>query len=765
MLAVAILAQRCSVNGTVLRSNSRSAFGTARMLALGLAILPGAALSSTSAAFAAEQAPSEPSEAVFLAQLVLLLLVARLLGEVMQRIGQPAVMGQLLAGIVLGPSMLGAFWPEAEHTIFAAGREQRAMVEAVSDLGILMLLLLTGMETDLKLVRRAGRAAASVSTAGIIVPFACGFALGQFLPEAMLPRPDQRLITSMFLGTALSVASVKIVAMVVRDMNFMRRKIGMMLVASAIIDDTVGWTIIAITSSLALHGTVSATSLVRSVLGTALFLLASFTVGRRLVFALIRWTNDTFVSEVPVVTAILIVMGVMALTTHAIGIHTVLGAFVAGILIGESPILSRHIDEQLRGLVVALFMPVFFSLAGLRADLSVLKNPQLILLTLGLIAIASIGKFAGAFLGGAVSGLTRREALALACGMNARGSTEVIVATIGLSLGVISQDLFTMIVTMAIATTLAMPPMLRWALARLPMHEEERARLEREEFERTGFVTNLERLLVAADDSANGKLALRLAGLIAGSRGITTTVLHLGRENAEARVRAAIGATGGAVDTAGRTHKVHLTLRTEALPAESAVSRELQKGYGLLVLGVAKTVAPHGGFHDQVSRIAGIYEGPVAVVVARGAHVDAPEKGHLNILVPVRGNKVSRRAAEVALALTRHGDRLITAFYVLSTTGLGAAQRRLRHPTPTHRHEESVLKDIVELADRHGQSIRTALRLNVAPEDAILRQARLGRYNLIVMGVGRPAGKTLFFGKVAAAVLERCDRSMLFVSS
>ena len=766
MLAVAILAQRCSVIGTVLRSNSRSIFSTVRMLALDLAILAGAALSSTSAAFAAEQAPSESPEALFLAQIVLLLLVARLLGEVMQRIGQPAVMGQLLAGIVLGPSVLGAFWPEAERAIFAAGREQRAMVEAVSNLGILMLLLLTGMETDLKLVRRAGRAAASVSAAGIIVPFACGFALGQFLPEAMLPRPDQRLITSMFLGTALSVASVKIVAMVVRDMNFMRRKIGMTLVASAIIDDTVGWTIIAITSSLALHGTVSAPSLARSVLGTALFLLASFTVGRRLVFALIRWTNDTFVSEVPVVTAILIVMGVMALTTHAIGIHTVLGAFVAGILIGESPILSRHIDEQLRGLVVALFMPVFFSLAGLRVDLSVLKNPQLILLTLGLIAIASIGKFAGAFLGGAVSGLNRRESLALACGMNARGSTEVIVATIGLSLGVISQDLFTIIVTMAIATTLAMPPMLRWALARLPMHEEERARLEREAFERTGFITNVERLLVAVDDSANGKLALRLAGLIAGSRGITTTVLHLGHENPEARVRAAIGATGSAApDVAGRTRRVHLTLRTDALPAESAVSRELQKGYGLLILGVAKTVAPHGGFHEQVSRIAGAYEGPLALVVARGVHVESPEKGHLNILVPVRGNKVSRRAAEVALALARPEDRLITAFYVLSTPGLGAAQRRLRRPTPTHRHEESVLKDIVELADRHGQSIRTALRLNVAPEDAILRQARLGRYNLIVMGVGRPAGKTLFFGKVAAAILERCDRSILFVSS
>jgi Kef-type K+ transport system membrane component KefB len=202
-----------------------------------------------------------PSEALFIAQIVLLLLVGRLLGEVMQQIGQPAVIGQLIAGIVLGPSVFGTIWPDAQHAIFAGGREQKAMIEAVSDLGILMLLLLTGMETDLKLVKRARRAAVSVSAAGIVVPFVCGFVLGQFLPEAMLPRPDQRLITSLFLGTALSIASVKIVAMVVREMKFMRRKIGTTLVASAIIDDTVGWTIIAITSSLALHGVLNAATI------------------------------------------------------------------------------------------------------------------------------------------------------------------------------------------------------------------------------------------------------------------------------------------------------------------------------------------------------------------------------------------------------------------------------------------------------------------------------------------------------------------------
>ncbi len=705
-----------------------------------------------------------PSEALFIAQIVVLLLLGRLLGEAMQRVGQPAVMGQLLAGVLLGPSVFGVVWPEAQQALFPAGREQKAMLEAVSDLGILMLLLLTGMETDLKLVRKARRAAISVSAAGMALPFALGLTVGQLLPDSMLPRPDQRLTTSLFLGTALSVASVKIVATVVREMKFIRRKVGMTLLASAIVDDTVGWTIIAITSSLALHGQFNATILVQSILGTGLFLLVSFTLGRRFVFSLIRWTNDTFVSEVPVVTAILIVMGVMALVTHLIGVHTVLGAFVAGILVGESPILTRHIDEQLRGLVVALFMPVFFALAGLNADLSILADPRLLALTCGLVAIASVGKFSGAFLGGTLGGLSGRESMALACGMNARGSTEVIVASIGLTLGVINQDLFTMIVTTAIVTTLSMPPTLRWALSRLPLHEEERSRLEREAFEAKGFLSKVERLLVAADDSTNGKLAIRLAGLIAGSREITTTVLHLGSGSPEA-VLSAVRASSPAHAKGEMRTRTHVMLRAGAVASDSAVGREIQKGYGLLVLGIDRTEAVQGGFHEEIARIAATYEGPLAVVVARGPNVNMAREGALNILVPVRGNKVSRRAAEVALAIAKMSNSPMTALYVLGTVGLGAAQRRLRRPTTTHHYEEAVLKDIVELADREGRSIRTALRLDVSPEDAILRQARLGCYNLIVLGVGRPAGDTLFFGKVAAAVLENAECSILFMSS
>src|SRR5262249_25788373 len=159
-----------------------------------------------------------------------------------------------------------------------------------------------------------------------------------------------------------------------------------------------------------------------------------------------------------VVTTVIVVMGAMALMTQLIGIHTVLGAFVAGVLVGESPILVRHIDAQLRGIVAALFMPIFFGVAGLSADLSGLRGPSMLLLTLCLVLIASVGKFTGAFVGGQIAGLTMKEALALGCAMNARGSTEVIVATIGVATGILSQNLFTMILVMAITTTIAMPP-------------------------------------------------------------------------------------------------------------------------------------------------------------------------------------------------------------------------------------------------------------------------------------------------------------------
>jgi Kef-type K+ transport system membrane component KefB/nucleotide-binding universal stress UspA family protein len=703
---------------------------------------------------------------------VLLIAVGRGLGEIMQRLGQPSVIGELLAGLLLGPSLFGWLWPAAQNAIFPPAAEQKALIEGLAHFGILLLLLLTGMETDLKLVRRVGRAAITISVAGILVPFFCGFALGQFLPEILLPHPEQRLVASLFLGTALSISSVKIVAVVVREMNFMRRNVGQIIVATAVIDDTIGWIIIAIIFSLASRGSLDVLSVGQAVLGTLAFLAVSFTIGRRLVFQLIRWANDHLVSSAAVITVILLLMCGMALTTHLIGVHTVLGAFIAGVLVGESPILTRQIDERLRGLITALFMPVFFGLAGLSADLTLLKDYNLLLLTGALVLIASIGKFGGAYVGGALGGLSRRESFALASGMNARGSTEVIIATIGLSMGVLSQNLFSMIVTMAILTTMAMPPMLRAALARLPLGKDEKARLEREEFEQKGFVANLERLLLAVDESVNAKFASHIAGLLAGSRGLLITVLHVGsraksqekrrddEESHEAVVKNAAKAIAEIDEES--TRDVDVTTRTRAKKAGDAVVDEARKGFDLLLVGMDKVIGDGDGLDGKVGDLTAGFEGPLAIVVAKGSHLEPPETNDFKILVPVSGSAVSRRGAEIAVALARLSNTPLRLVYVSTTRDKGA---RRGHASVSLLTEEAILKDTAALAARYDVEVTTSLRVNTAPEEAILQEIRNSGADLVVMGVDRIQGDVLNFGSVAAAVLGKSKASVLLISN
>jgi Kef-type K+ transport system membrane component KefB/nucleotide-binding universal stress UspA family protein len=761
-------------------------------------------------AFAAE-GKQGPSEFVFVAQLALLMLVGRVLGEIMMRFKQPGVMGQLIAGLVLGPSLLGLLFPDWQHAIFPSAKEQKAMLDGVSQFGVLMLLLLTGMETDLRLVRRTGGASAIASIAGIVIPFLCGVALGEALPDSMLPDPGKRLITSLFLGTALSIASVKIVATVIREMNFMRRTVGQIILASAIIDDTVGWMITAVIFSLALQGHVDMWSVAQSVLGTLAFMGLSLTVGRRLVFIVIRWVNDYFASEFAVITAILLIMCVMALITDLIGVHTVLGAFVAGILIGESPILTRHIDEQLRGLVFAFFMPVFFGTAGLSADLTILKDMNFLLLTVGLIAIASIGKFGGAFTGGKLAGLTFRESLALGTGMNARGSTEVIVATIGLSMGALSQNLFTMIVTMAVITTMAMPPTLRWALSRLPIRKEEKQRLEREELEERGFVPNLERLLVAVDDSANGKFASRVAGMLAGTHGMPATVLHIpdatkiestmpdtrakmdanppkpedkkaeqkgnGKKNGKSEKKAEkddekAEGVGKAVQQAAAQIKnkqkdeekvdnsVEVTTIVPDQPSPAAIAEEAEKGYDIFIIGLEETSKQSSDFGHGVTNLAKGFEGPLLISAVRDDLLKNPD-GKFSILIPVNGTETSRRAAEVAITLARATKAQVTVLYVTVRTDAKGMRRGIR----TRQQEEAILKDIVAIADGYNMRIRTAVVAERATDDAILGELDRRNHNLVVVGVGRRPGEKLFFGDTAAALLKKSQRSLLFVAS
>ena len=713
--------------------------------ALRLACLAAVAVALVTTSVWAADAKAGSSEAQLIGQILLLIIAGRVLGEVMLRLGQPAVMGQLLAGILLGPSVLGALFPDVQHFLFPKSAEQKAMLDGIAQFGILLLLLLAGMETELSLVRDVRRAAISASVAGIALPFACGLFLGYLLPDSLLPDPQRRLITALFLGTALSISSVKIVASVVRDMGFMRRNVGQIILASAIVDDTIGWIVIAITFGLAGQETFSWLGVAKNVFGTLLFLGLSFTLGRRLVFKVIQFTNDYFRGEAPVIAAILVIMGAFALTTQLIGVHTVLGAFVAGILVGESPILTEEIDRQFRGLVAGLFMPVFFGLAGLSADLTVLKDQELALLTFGLVAIASLGKGVGAFTGGWFGGLTGRESTALAMGMNARGSTEVIVASIGLSMGILSQNLFTMIVAMALITTIAMPPTLRWALARLPLRRDEKQRLEREEYERYAFVPNLERVLLAVDGSANGRFASHLTGLLAGSRGMPVTILDIAgakpspsdKDESTNRTQDTVKSLKEAAARANAEHrdlpKVDVIVRQHDATPDEAVATEARRGYDLLVVGIEQTVGKRGGFADEMSRLVSQFEGSIAIVAARGAHEEEGAAPVAKILIPVTGNENARRGAELALTLAKSAQAEATALSIIEQEKKNKQQLR--------RETQAVTEEIAKVATYLKTKVKTTVRTDADAGTAILETIKRGKFDLVAIGVIRRPGE------------------------
>jgi Kef-type K+ transport system membrane component KefB/nucleotide-binding universal stress UspA family protein len=742
------------------------------MISMGL--VGGALLLGPVVAAAAAPATGH-SNALFVAQFIALLLVGRLLGELMQRIGQPVVMGQLLAGILLGPSVLGALFPHAQQALFPASADQRSMIDAVGQLGVLMLLLLTGMETDLSVVAKIRRPAITVSFFGIAIPFTLGFFLGELLPDALLPDPGGRLITSLFCGVALSISSVKIVAMVVREMNFTHRRVGEVLLAASIVDDTVGWIILAAVLGLAQRGRVDARTIVQILLATLVFLGLSFTIGQRLVSFLIRIVNDRLKSELAVISAILIIMGLFALVTNAMGVHTVLGAFVAGMLVGRSPILTRHIDEQLRGLIVALFMPVFFGLAGLTADLSILKQPALLGWAAAFILAASIGKFSGSYIGGRLGALGNRESLALGCGMNARGSTEVIVATLGLSIGALNTTLFTLIVTMALVTTLAMPPMLRWSLARVPISREETERLERMAFEGRGYVPQLERLLAAVDQSPSGTLAARFVGLLAGAWGMPTTLVPLaqkgdvvpdGQRPEAAAVEAAMAVAVLPNEDAGRqSGLVQTESATRADDTQATIAAVSKRGFGILWIGAEPGADASGLIQPNVVDVASGFDGHVALVFARGELARNPLASELRILVPVSGAKYSRRAAEVALALAQACHAAVTGLYVSEAPPRWLWRKNLKLTLALRGGEDAILKEMSDLANQYGAQFRPLARHGSDPAEVVVQELERGHYNLVVLGVTQRPGETLAVGTTARVVLARSAQSVLLHAS
>jgi Kef-type K+ transport system membrane component KefB len=386
----------------------------------------------------------------------------------------PAVVGELLAGALMGPSVLGHLAPGLSAWLLPPRADQFHLLDAVGQVAVLLLVGITGMQMDLGLVRRQGATAARVSAAGLLLPLGLGVAAGFVVPATLLSAPDGRVVFALFLGVAMCVSAIPVIAKTLMDMDLLHRSVGQLTLAAGMVDDALGWLMLAVVSALAVTG-IRAGQVALSVAALAAVVLVAATVGRPLASVVLRLAARS--SERGVVAGTAVVMILMAAAgTQALGFEAVLGAFVCGIVIGSCGALDPPALAPLRSVVATILAPLFFATAGLRIDLTELRRPEVLVAALAILLVAIAGKFAGAAVGALTSRLGTWEAVALGASMNARGVIQIVVANVGVRVGVLNTASYTIVILVAVVTSLMAAPILRWAMGRVEETAEERER-------------------------------------------------------------------------------------------------------------------------------------------------------------------------------------------------------------------------------------------------------------------------------------------------
>ncbi len=399
---------------------------------------------------------------LFLTQVAMLLLLALLLGALARRFNMPSIVGELGAGVLLGPSLFGHFFPDAFYWLFPPNAEQFHLLDAVGQIGVIMLVGLSGMALNVMLLKKHGPAALRISLGGLLIPLCLGIATGYLLPDTLVPEHIDRFVFALFIGVAMCVSALPVIAKMLMDMNLMNHRVGGLALSASVIDDIIGWILLAMVASMAATGGVHMGSIIHSLFFVALVIGFALTIGRLLIRKTLDFVRRSSSDDGPMVTAIASLILLSAAVTHAMGLEAVFGAFVCGLLIGSDPNF-KHIRLPT---VLSVLAPLFFATAGLRIDLTTLTEPVVLIGALIVLCIAIVGKFAGAFFGGRLSRLNTRESLAIGAAMNARGVIEILIASVGVRLGILNTEMYTIIVLIAVVTSLLAPPLMRLLLQR-----------------------------------------------------------------------------------------------------------------------------------------------------------------------------------------------------------------------------------------------------------------------------------------------------------
>lgn len=669
---------------------------------------------------------------MFVFQAILIIGASRLLGRVARSIGQPLVIAEIAAGVVLGPSLLGAMSPDVMAAVFP--KASMPALGLVSQVGLVLFMFLVGLEFDTRLLRGRAHSSVAISHASIIVPFALGSLAAISLDEALAPPDVPFTSFLLFMGVSMSVTAFPVLARILSESRLLGTRIGSVALTCAAIDDVTAWCLLAFVVAVVRTSGLSAAFMTTGL--TLAYVAGMLLVVRPVLARFARGVEARAGLTPDAMALVLVLVLVSSLATDVIGVHALFGAFVVGAVLPNSGGLKERLAEKLEDVVVVFFLPLFFAYSGLRTEIGLLDEAREWAICGLLILLATLGKFGGSFFAARLTGLSWRESAGLGVLMNTRGLMELVVLNIGLDLGVISPTVFTMMVIMALVTTFATSPILRLLYPNAAVAHAGPAAT-------SSASLTARPLLVCVDVPASGPELATLARALVQNDDAPAVALHIvDPERAIGRIEAERGEAALA-PLMSRAHAIGLDVSplsfVSAHAADEIVALAGTKQAELVLVPYERAFLG-GGVGTTIANIMARSPVTVAALVERGLE----EMGR--VLVPLTGATADDKALRLAVRLTRGADSHLTILCVgRSGTALASLRARAR----------LLGGDRAEILGAEAERV----------DDAVATEARRGRYDLVVAAVGEASGvSTSTFELFAPRLIEDAPCSVLVVS-
>lgn len=394
-----------------------------------------------------------------LLQLAAMLIMARVFSELARKFKLPAVVGEILAGIILGPTILGTLFPSAQEYLFASHEMSNMALDGFVQISVVLLLFIAGLEVELQVVWNQGRNALKIATASMALPIISGFVLAYAFPEFLGVNINDRAVASTFFGLAISITALAVVARILMDLGIFKTQTGLLIIAAAMLVDILGWIVFSVILSLSESGA-EGLGIWPTIGLTLFFTLFMLTLGKGLINRVLPWINKNLAWPGGLLSLSLAICFLAASFTEFIGIHAIFGAFIIGVALGDSEYLTEKAKEILHQFINNIFAPIFFVSIGLKVNFVEAFDPGVtgVVVILGLLA-----KYFGAYLGGRYAGISRKESIIVGFGLSTRGSMDIILGLIALETGLVSESLFIGLVILALISSISSGPLMNWA--------------------------------------------------------------------------------------------------------------------------------------------------------------------------------------------------------------------------------------------------------------------------------------------------------------